>query len=310
MSKEHHRDRLNPDPKNFRGFRSGPRDVDIIRYVYDHRYLTKNQIVALTGGNDSAIEKRLQALFQYGYLARRTDPNYSPMHQPLIHYVGKQGIDVLVQTGKYDVEDVKRRIRQDRELKPTTLPHALMIAQIHAVFTLITQRRPEIKLLFWYPDKQLYDNVSIVNDPWFKDERAETWPIYPDGFFGLQMPERVAYCMLEADRGTMDTDRFLKKLRAYFLWHQNKGHKKLGINSFIVLTVTESRQHAKTLFNLSRKVDDREKGFAAFWFTTLEQFTLEQPERALQNIWVTWDKGEPAKVALVQGRGSQLQMHA
>jgi hypothetical protein len=261
----------------------------------------KDHIVKLTGGNDSAVRKRLRKLWEHEYLLRRVDPRKSALHQPPIYHLGKEGEQLLIETTDLDPERVRMRRRLDREFSPSQLPHALMIAHIRCVFTLATRMRPDIKLLFWRHDKEVYDTVPIGGDPLFEDEYKETWPIVPDAYFGLQFADGTGYCMLEADRGSMDEPRFKKKLRAYWLWWRYGGHtKKLNINRFIVLTVAPQRDRALNLFKLSREVDDRQKGCGLFWFTTYDKFDLENPELVFADIWARWHDGQRARAALVQ----------
>src|SRR5665213_2642477 len=46
------------------------RDRAIIRLVHRHRFLRSHQIVALLGGSEQQIVRRLQLLFHHGYLER------------------------------------------------------------------------------------------------------------------------------------------------------------------------------------------------------------------------------------------------
>ena len=50
-------------------------------------------------------------------------------------------------------------------------------------------------------------------------------PVKPDGFFGLQFPDRPdgknrAFFFLEADRSTMTRERYVQKLVNYGRWYQ------------------------------------------------------------------------------------------
>jgi hypothetical protein len=56
-------------------------------------------------------------------------------------------------------------------------------------------------------------------------------PVKPDGFFGLQFPDRPdgknrAFFFLEADRSTMTRERYVQKLVNYGRWYQGGGHTR------------------------------------------------------------------------------------
>jgi len=285
---------------NLPGFRPGPRDPELVQYVYDFRFLTTDQLVALSGGDYTSVRKRLAKLYQHGYLDRRWDPPDNPRQGKAVYQLDRKGAELLAQVKGIDPGDLDWSVDRNK-VEHVFVQHALMVSRIRTVFTLAMRARPSVKLLFWRNDNETRDSVKLDDDdPVYKGARRETLPIVPDSFFGLEWPGARGYFMLEADRSTMPRQDFLNKLRAYWLWHKAQGHtKKLQINRFVVLTVTLSKERARHLFEDSKKADDRGSGSAMFWFTTLEQLTLEQPERALQNIWVTWEKGQPARAALV-----------
>ena len=82
------------------------------------------------------------------------------------------------------------------------------------------------------------------------------------------------WLFIEADRGTMPLTRstFLgssmhKKYLTYLEWaFRKKGHQKLGISGFTVLTVTSSEERARNLRNLiPEEVDPKGQGTHLFW---------------------------------------------
>jgi hypothetical protein len=302
-------------PDQLPPFRPGPRDVDILRYVYEYRFLSTPHLVALTDGDKTSVEKRLYKLWQHGYLERRWDRDLTGKAQgPAVYQLDKVGAEALAQVSGIDPGDLDWRVDRDK-LTQYHFQHACMVAHIRTVFTLAVRARPEVKLLFWRHDKETQDSVPLAeDDAVYKGAKRETLPIVPDSYFGLSWsdPNGIAtgYCMLEADRSTMAQKDFLNKLRAYWLWWRAGKHKeKFGINRFIVLTIALTSERAQNLFELSKRADDRGTGSSMFWFTTLHQLTkpsettywsLEEPERVLGKIWMTWEKGQPVRVALVQ----------
>jgi len=283
------------------GLRPGPRDAELLLYIYDFRFLTAAHLVALTGGDKTSVEKRLFKLWQHEYVYRRWDVSVDPLRRgPAIYQIDKKGAEFLAQSTGKNPSAFDWSARRN-EVKLPFVQHALMVAHIRTLFTLAIRQRPELGLLFWRHDQETSDRVPIdEDDPIYNGVRAETVSIVPDGFFALRLPNGTGYCMLEADRSTMDHKDFLRKLRAYFLWWRSGGHtERFGIKRFIVLTVTLTKERAKNLFELSRQADDKKKGCGLFWFTTIDNFRLDIPEGILKdNIWVTWNDGQPVRVAL------------
>ena len=151
--------------ENLPGFRPGDRDSEILRYVTDYRFLTSKQIVALTGGYKTNIEKRLSKLFHHGYLDRRWDAGEKPWERgPAIYQLARPGAELLAQISGNDPAEFEFSIKRN-QVKQPFLQHALMISHIRAVFTLAARTRQDVSLAFWRQDKDVRDSVSIGNDP-------------------------------------------------------------------------------------------------------------------------------------------------
>jgi len=279
----------------------GPYDQDIVRSLYECRFLTNAHLVALTQGDKTSIEKRMYKLYKAGYVDRRPNSSHDSFLQgQVINFLDRRGGELYAQTTGLDPGRIAKRIELDRNFKDTFLPHALMLAHIRTVFTLATRSR-QVELFRWHNDKEIKDKVAIAPyDPVFKGKQGNTAPVEPDSLFGLRWPAGEIYCMVEADRGEMAEPRFLEKLRAYYLWWRSrKFAETLKIDKFVVLTITLNAQRAENLFKLSRKTDDNQTGSDFFWFTTMRHFTLEQPEHILENIWYVWQQGRPVRVSLM-----------
>lgn len=88
-----------------------------------------------------------------------------------------------------------------------------MIVNFRIALTLAARARWDVRLLFFEREGlALRDRVRAS-----PNGRTRTFPINPDGFFGLQFPDRPegrnrAFFFLEADRSTMTRERFLQLL--------------------------------------------------------------------------------------------------
>ena len=107
--------------------------------------------------------------------------------------------------------------------------------------------------------------------------------IHPDAYFTIGYPDQgrkaTRHFFLEADRGTEPGRRkdlrsgtsLFKKFLAYEAWMRQRGHEKLGMPGFTVLTVTTSFDRAWNLRELAREVGGR-GGSHAYWFAAEEQY--------------------------------------
>ena len=65
-----------------------------------------------------------------------------------------------------------------------------------------------------------------------------------------------------------------------------QGHKRLlDINSFQVVTVTNSEVRAQNLTDLARTADDNKTGSELFLFGYEGDFSLDEPGKILGSIW-------------------------
>ena len=184
------------------------RDRELLRTVADYRLISTPQLLRLFDDESrDGIYRRLQRLFHHDYLDRLgTNPN-----APLRYGLGRRGAEILGVSRRKDVSD-------------PYVDHQLMIGDFRVALTRATRTR-QIALS--------WRTVPAGS------------PVKPDGFFGLQFPDRPdrknrAVFFLEADRSTMTRDRFVEKLLSYWRWYRTGGHtEKLRIKGFRILTVDE-----------------------------------------------------------------------
>ena len=212
-----------------------PRDCDIVRVVYDHRFMRTDHLTSLIPGDRTSIEKRLRKLWEHRYIERHFLPiiyGKESATRKAIYSLDYQGAHLLRENEDIDIRHLKRVIRDNRP-GHTYVEHQLMCSNFRTTLTLALEKSNQGKLLFWRQDKGIRDNVEIGDKA-----NNNFLPIAPDAFFCLQKEGKMMYWFLEADRYTMDHRRFLDKMKAYYLWWAKKGHsKKFDINNFRVLTI-------------------------------------------------------------------------
>ncbi|MEM2915244.1 MAG: replication-relaxation family protein [Candidatus Bathyarchaeia archaeon] len=287
MEKVRKTPRFGKRPDSVGNIRLQERDIEIIKLVYDYRFLDSRQIQSLIDGSGQVILRRLKKLYHHDYLDR--PKGQLALAEPLmgginlVYAIGDRGADILAERFGIDRGRILWR-EKNKEAKDRYIQHTLMISDFRACLTLALKNTTGTNLSFWIREnsQELKDYVHIRTS-----SGQKRLPIVPDGFFGIEDSGGTMHFFLEADRSTMTNARFLGKLRAYWLWWKQGGQKGLGVDNFRVLTITKTRQRMENLVELARRVDDSGKSSYMFWFTTEDNYQLEQPETILQDIWLT-----------------------
>lgn len=220
------RSRYIPAKSTFPDLTINARDIEILRLVYQHRFLDTNLIWHLfeTGKNrndystigkdgkkrpakygfgQKALYKRLQVLFHKKYLTRHfvTDQPMGRGHGSprAIYGLGPGSPKVLEE--ELDIPSpVTRRIIESNKVKSPFLRHALEVATFRSILELACQKsQGRINLLFWEQGEAIRDFVLGINEKG-EDER---FPVHADAFFGLGVIGMGnTHFFLEIDRGT------------------------------------------------------------------------------------------------------------
>lgn len=270
-------------------FRMQDRDRDIIKHVYDNRFLTTKLIALLVGGSEQVVRTRLRKLFQNKYLLRKS----GQFNEPTVYgLTDKAYEDVLV--SQYGIEkDTPRMTEKNRGvIDDRFINHELLIAKTRVTLTLALRDRQDANLAEWLPDKERINKYTVIGE----GGREQTRTFTPDSFITIIKDEGEYECdkyfFLEADRHTQDNERFCKKMRKYwdyqFAWKKEMGtdanDKHFG---FRVLVVALSDARADNLRRKTIQADSQKKGSVMYWFTSETKFNPEDPETILQPIWQT-----------------------
>ena len=248
------------------GFQFNERDAEIVHYVYQLRVATLDHLAALTNRSQKALERRLPKLREERYLTR-----LRPRPHKGLYVIGSEGVQALIEGG-YAPQELADRRRRETEWKDLMIPHALLVASIHARL-LILSRHGSVTLADWRHDEpSFWDSVETPADG--------KLPFRPDAYFILRSSGRPAqkkerHFFLEADVGTMSHTRIAQKIRAYAAYHQQQRHvAKFGINYFQVAIVTQTKARAENLrAELHAAMSTAQR--RAYHFIPLEELTLE-----------------------------------
>ncbi len=232
------------------------RDRAIIRLVHRHRFLSSRQIIALLGGSQLQMLRRLKLLYHHGFMQRpRAQLRYydTPGTPPIVYGLSTKGGTLL----KQELGDIPLWSEKNQGIGQMFLEHALLVSEAMVSIELAC-RKHGARLL--YEDEL---DLPVKKQPFqwrVKIQGGMNLGVIPDRVFALEYTNHAgevqrAYFFLEADRGTMPVVRrhlaqtsFRRKLLAYEATWTNKVHQRhLGIPRFRVLTVTTIAARVKPL---------------------------------------------------------------
>ena len=286
------------------------RDIEIIKYVHKHRFLTSRHILALIPGSERGVLGRLQKLFHGGYLDR---PAYQLQphkkgSDPLVYGLGNKGADTLSWECGIDRSRVDWT-QKNRQIKTFYLRHALMVSHFMVCLELACRSVAGVELI--EPEEIVKRRPSKTYNPnnpcgWRVVQKRKTdstvrqinCSVVPDKVFGLFFPEeregrKNAFFFLEADRSTMPvmrtnfkTTSFFKKMIGYWeSWRQDLYTANFGFKNARVLTITKSQERIDSMIAAGKQVDERKQGSKMFLFARRADFILDRPETVFDHVW-------------------------
>jgi DNA-binding HxlR family transcriptional regulator len=251
------------------------RDRQVIRAVYEYGLLRRSQIQALFFSGQNTANRRLQNLFQHGFLKRHLPPvQLGEGRSQAIYSLDERGADLIAIEQGVDRAAVRWK-RKDNQANFLFLNHTLSINDFRIAITLAAKQLGH-RIMRWLDEREikaLGERVPVA------EKRRGYLPVAPDAFFEYDFGDRQAGFFAEVDMGTMSNKRFKDKVRAYILY-KTEGYyeEKFGISSLRVLTVAPSYRRLKNL----KRTTEQAQGRSLFWFTT---FAALSAEEILQPRW-------------------------
>lgn len=264
-----------------------PRDAEIVKQVFRHRFLQVRHLGLLIGGNPRKLAERCRLLFQAGFLERpRAQQPLAIQTEPIIYGLGPKAVELLRRSDPnlrdLDIEWVETPKKQRTSY---FLGHQLGVAEF---FVCLQAAAAKAGLeLSWQGHYDLKNIKFTIG----KEARQ------PDGFFTLRDPKtkREMEHFLEFDRGNVSLARMRDRYDAYFrFWREGK--KQRPFEHFRVLTVAPDESHRDALRRASSAVGTtREHGRAwwGLWFTHQSAYNLAHPEELLKPIFRHAYEAEP-----------------
>jgi len=295
-------------------FKVTDRDLEIVHYVYQHRFLTSEQIAALIGGSQQGVTRRLNRLFHAGWLDRPRGQLLIPdrmdnrCNHAMIYALGHNGAKYL--SGKLDLplSTVNWTSKNSALKNGFFFEHTLLVAEFMVMVRLacrnskdfefisqeeIVNRRRELPAA---PAKELGFEVKVML---YENQRKPlTVSVVPDAAFGLRRlggAKAEMFFFLEADRATMPIRRtslqrssFYKKMLGYYhAWKSGTWETSFDFKHARVMTITTSLERIENMVSMGREIDPWKKGLGMFLFAPMKQFNLQRPEQVFEYLWIT-----------------------
>jgi hypothetical protein len=278
--------RFQRQPDRIKNLRLSERDMEILRHVSSHRFLTSRHLIELLPGSRQQILRRLQMLFHHGFLCRpkAQQQDVASKNKPLVYGLANAGAKVIGQEINWNA--------RNRESKNLFLKHTLLIADIMVGIEVACRQNGKTTLI---PQSEILENAR-----WVGGQNKAGWQVsfrhnglnhrlglFPDQIFGLK-PEgkEVHWFFLEADRGTMPVRR--KTLKQTSILKKSLGYKhsceqkipwnRFRIPNFRVLYVSSSGLRLKKIQKVSEGIKN------LFLLSHADQFAEVDDLPALLNI--------------------------
>lgn len=246
------------------------RDVEILLALEQHRFLTTDHLLQLTGTiSRQALNRRLRILFDAKYIDRPRAQMHAMAYadkRPMVYALGNAGAELLTNRLQMPLPDIFWT-EKNRRVKERFVEHTLGIADFMVAMEAACRTAGNLKLI--HKDDILANAPEATRrkrDP-FRWQTRIHWDnqwhqiaIVPDAVFGLHYTDKPegknrAYFFVEIDRGTMPILRrdirqssFARKLHSYADTQARRLHiEAFGISNFRVLTVTTSPERIASM---------------------------------------------------------------
>jgi len=239
------------------------RDIRIVRWVYEMRFMTREQIQRLEFSPSTAsyCKRRLALLFHHGYLDRKFIPAPGSFGSTrAIYCLDRKGAQLLAYELKIEIDWRPR----DTERELYFLQHTLASNDFRIHVT-IAARTLGLSV-YWVEERTLrrQEMKDYVPDPRHGGQKLA---VIPDGYFRLSDRDKNLAFALELDRSTVEEKPFKAKVRAYGEWKLTGAYqRRFGTDSLRVLFVIASNHRDRQRLERAKRWCEAEGGRSLFWF--------------------------------------------
>lgn len=259
-----------------------PRDIEIIRAVYNYRVLTSEQLERLfflqpgkERPSNTRCSTRLQALFHHGFLARDEQPQkVTEGRKPLLYFLDRRGAEYLSQLDEVDPAELDWRPSHN-QVSPLFLDHLLKTNDVRIDIELACRMHDAFELSGWVDDRSLkrqeMREYVLIAGARGQQRRVA---VIPDGFFLIRDATSRFPTLLEIDMGTESSRTIRQKVAAYKEFERTGRYRAkfdAGGAAMRVLFVTTGAVRMQNI----KAAAEQSRGKYNFWFTTFDQVAAE-----------------------------------
>lgn len=265
-----------------------PRDLEILKAIFEHRFLTRALVLPLFGAevtaDDTNLDRRLRKLTVAGYVRRLPRENRRTEY---VYALTSAGAEILQ---KHQLPlPFADWAEKNRDVKTLFVEHTLMVARWYVSVLAGLKELPALALEHYERESRPRGQYGLLRN--WQSQGGQPRKVNPDAFLMLvgDGVQRGAH-FLEADQSTMAHTRMVEKFEDYAALYREKRHPELfGVPSFRVCVVAKSAQRASNLLNLVIEgTDIRPEERKLFWFTS-EEVYRERPSNVFATVWRSAD---------------------
>lgn len=259
------------------------RDVRILEAIHAYDGMVGfSQIQRIFFTGKSQAEQRLKLLYQNHYVNRPNKEERQRLPE-MIYWLDKKGAEIIASLEGANLRDFHWK-KQPRWFQ---IGHDLAVNDFRLSLETACQNSEKVLLETWITESEFWAYPDRVSYSY--NHREIKRNIRPDGFFLLSMGKLRLRYLLEIDRSTEDTPRFLReKILPGLAYLRSKAYEeRFGHRSGRWLVVTTGERRMKNMLRQARI--GKAKGL--FYFTTFDQIKvgtiLNEP------IWIRSDREDP-----------------
>lgn len=243
-----------------------PRDSEILKRVFDYRFLCGEQIKNLCGFNClKRTNDRLRKLFDNGFLSRRLF--IDAFKKRILYLPGSRAAEIIsLKTGLDPAEIGKKRFKA-MKTRDSFLSHFLSINNFRYSLEVCSCKNFQMKTEIWKYKPVLFSEEEAI--------------IYPDAYFRIGCLDKTYNFLLEIDRSNESLKRIKKKIENYLDYGLSGDfQRQFGFQNqhFRLLIVCRTSIRLKTFLRTIEKVTDK-----SFCWLTVEKDV--SPEKIFSQLW-------------------------
>lgn len=273
-----------------------PRDLEILKAVFEHRFLTRALILPLFGVDssleDSNLDRRIRKLTAAGYLHRLPRENRRTEY---VYALTGAGAEIL---RKHQIPlPFADWAEKNRAVRFQYVDHTLMVARFYVSLLIGLRELRDLCIVSYERESRPRGRYTLMKK-WPSAGRVVR-EVIPDALMILNGIHPGAH-FLEADQSTMRHGQMTEKFEDYAAMYREKRHPDLfNVPSFRVCVITKSEERALNLLNLVIEATDiRPEERRLFWFTSEETYR-DVPSNVFAAIWRRAD--EPQRFRALVG---------